>query len=96
MNQPGGVKAPPSDMDKTLLINIFRKQAMENNLSSHTVAELKNELPEGLKIFAETALGWSELKASAFVRQMEKHGFSEVSAFCEVRKNGAITLKVPR
>ena len=67
---------------------------MENTLSTHTAEELKQELPEGLRVFAETAWGWSELQASAFVRQL-KPG-AKVTAYCEVRKSGAITLKVPR
>ena len=63
-------------------------------LSTFTAAELKQELPEGLKIFAETAFGWSELKASAFVKQLEESK-SCVVAYCDVRKGGSITLKVP-
>lgn len=61
----------------------------------HTTDQLKQELHEGLRIFAETAWGWSELKAAAFVKQVEESG-GKVRAYSEVRKSGAITLKVPR
>lgn len=67
----------------------------DDSLSTHTVKELKEELPEGLRVFAETAWGWSELKAAAFVKQVEAQG-GRVTTYCEVRKGGGITLKVPR
>lgn len=41
-------------------------------LSSHSLTELKEELSAGLRLFAETAWGWVELKASAFLKQVEK------------------------
>ena len=68
---------------------------MSGALGTHTADELKQELPEGLRIFAETAWGWSELKAAAFVKQVERSG-GKVTAYSEVRKGGSITLKVPR
>ena len=68
---------------------------MSDALGSHTAEELKQELPEGLRVFAETAWGWSELKAAAFIKQVEKSG-GKVTAYSEVRKGGAITIKVPR
>lgn len=66
-----------------------------DSLSTHTVEEMKQELPEGLRIYAETAWGWSELKAAAFVKQVEARG-GRVTAYCEVRRGGGITIKVPR
>lgn len=67
----------------------------DESLSVISIDELKQELPEGLRIYAETAWGWSELKAAAFVKQVEKSG-GKVTAYCDVIKGGAISLKVPR
>ena len=64
------------------------------SLSKYTAAQLRSESRSGLKIFAETGWGWSELKVSAFVKQVDKAG-STILAYTEVRNDGGITLKVP-
>lgn len=68
----------------------------DESLSRYTIVQLRDELSGGgLKIFAETAWGWSELKPAIFIRQLEKDG-SDLIAYTELRTGGQATLKVPR
>jgi hypothetical protein len=76
---------------------------MPQELASMTLAQLREEHDHGrggLKIYAETAWGWSELKVAPFLKQLERDDGSEdlpvVLAIMTIRRGGSATLKIPR
>ena len=65
-------------------------------MEKHLISHLREEVGNGLKIYVETAWGWSELKVGPFLRQAETAASAAVYGFSEVRRDGSITLKIPR
>lgn len=66
---------------------------------AYTLAHLKEEFDHGrggLKIYADTAWGWQELKVAPFLRHLEKHNkIGMVYGITEIRRNGSLSLKLP-
>ena len=56
--------------------------------------QLKEEYRHGLKLYAETAWGWSELNPVSFIKQIQKNK-STVLAYVSFKKSGAAVLKIP-
>jgi hypothetical protein len=76
---------------------------MPHELGKFTLAQLREEHDNGrggLKLYAETAWGWSELKVAPFLKQLERADGREdlpvVFTITTIRRNGSATLKIPR
>lgn len=69
-----------------------------DSLGEYTVAQLRDELTAGLRIYVETAWGWTEVKAPQFLRQVERRSGESavIHAYTKIRKGGAVTLEIPR
>lgn len=66
--------------------------------TEHKLSELLEEKENGLRLYAETAWGWSSLKVAPFLRQVAAQGNGNdpiVIGYCDIRKDGGITLKIP-
>jgi hypothetical protein len=68
---------------------------LAESLDKYTLDELKDEADIGLRVEAETAWGWVELKVGKFLSAVEKRG-GPVVAYGEIRRCGGLTIKVPR
>lgn len=66
-----------------------------DSLDEYRLEELKEEANNGLRVEAETAWGWIELKVGKFLSAVEKRG-GAVVAYGDIRRCGGLTLKVPR
>jgi hypothetical protein len=70
------------------------------SVDTYTLTHLKEEFDHGrggLRIYADTAWGWQELKVAPFLRYVEKHNREGlVFAITEIRRNGSASLKLPR
>ena len=64
-------------------------------LTNYTLPQLRPEVEKGLKLYAETAWGWSELKVGAFLKALEKSR-TTIVGYTEIRKNGALSIRLPR
>ena len=72
------------------------KRISDDSLHPISLTELKDEANNGLKLYAETAWGWSELKVAAFLRQAERKNYgATIIGYIEVRKCGSLTVKIP-
>jgi hypothetical protein len=58
----------------------------------YTASQLREESRNGLKIYVETAWGWTEVKVDPFLKQVETGKFL---AWTTIRRDGGVTLKVP-
>jgi len=71
---------------------------MKDNILEHlhetSLFELQSEKSEGLRIFTETAWGWSELKVAPFLKQLEGNNLTVVG-YVDIGKSGNLIVKIP-